>query len=1418
MFPLSAESLLMASLHLSLVCPCRDWAAVLAAIPSYGCLPGKRRWIPIGAWFIAIAMLCADAKAEDPPLSSTAFLHLDAATLGHVSKDGNNKPLASGERVDRWPDGSGHQPDFVATGNARPTFHTNGEASSVRFDGVENAMRMISDVASLDQVTLFLMIAPHSNPGDFRGLLATNAPNEKDYSSGLNVDLGPGPSRSWTALNIEGKGFSGAKNLSQSDFPFRTPHLVEVRIDRVSRSVTLLLDGKYQAARPMDNVSFSTAEWTLGARFYTHGPGDQQARGHAALDLSEVIVWDRLLTSSESEQIREYLANKHSKLAAMLSEELSLGSSLPLVKVENPPAIQMLQPGFSVRSLPVEITNVNNVVVRHDGTLVTLGYNGDIHLLRDTDGDGLEDEANVFYKNTGALRGPIGMQWTTRGDSRGNGAFVASKGKISFIKDNDGDDRADEEVIVAKGWEEIAQNVDAVGLALGDDGSIYFGLGTANYANAYLVDDSGKAAYDLKSDRGTIQRISPDFSERETICTGVRFPIGIAFNVDGELFCTDQEGATWLPNGNPFDELLHIQRSKHYGFPPRHPRHNPAVLDEPSVFDYGPQHQSTCGLFFNRGPADPHRFGPKAWGDNAIVCGESRGKLWRTQLVSTPDGYVAQSQLIACLQMLTVDSCVTPDGQLVVACHSGPPDWGTGPAGIGSLFKIQAAPENVARPIQVWSASPTEFRIAFDQPLNTALWRELSSQIRVEAGSYVRAGDRLETLTPPYAVVQAQSLSPRRNVPVIGVGVTADLRTLLIQVPAQTRDESYAITLPGVVDAKPSDPNDVPQMAEIDVDLALNGVLATWTPDSNASDKTQIWLPHIDLGVAQRLTAHSASHEAFWKQIQAAGILELETQIDLRNVLRPKIQPGAAIDYTWPDEVVSLRWTPMHSESEWLLQELLINDETHTLSAIGNKDRAQLFEQPPVNGTGPLEPIRLRIHTQPGSLPTQDSVLTLQTNEDPTPRAIPLHRFRLPWARDAKAIEPETTPIIAEIEGGNWGRGHRLFHRNEVGCSKCHTAPGSGIAPRIGPDLSNLMFRDYASVLRDIKNPSYAINPEFIGHQVRLEDGTVLTGVLREESGRLLLGDANGKSTELDRSQIEEMVPSQSSIMPNGLFDKLTADEIRDLMTYLLTSPPRMPIEGAVVAPKLRTVADVADVLAGSTPMSEPLKRLKIVLVAGPKDHGPGEHDYPAWLLQWGQLLTAADAVEIETAWEFPSAEQLQSADVLLFFQKGSWGPDRAQAMDAYFQRGGGAMYIHWAVNGDDEVTEFSRRIGLASWGGNIRYRHGPLDLKVEDRHHPIMRNVPDLDLLDESYWLLTGDPKQIGLLASSVEEGEMRPQLWTYEKGHGRVFVSIPGHYNWTFDDPIFRTILLRAMAWTAREPIDRFNDLVPLGARMAK
>ncbi|MDP1798333.1 MAG: hypothetical protein Q8K78_12655, partial [Planctomycetaceae bacterium] len=36
------------------------------------------------------------------------------------------------------------------------------------------------------------------------------------------------------------------------------------------------------------------------------------------------------------------------------------------------------------------------------------------------------------------------------------------------------------------------------------------------------------------------------------------------------------------------------------------------------------------------------------------------------------------------------------------------------------------------------------------------------------------------------------------------------------------------------------------------------------------------------------------------------------------------------------------------------------------------------------------------------------------------------------------------------------------------------------------------------------------------------------------------------------------------------------------------------------------------------------------------------------------------------------------------------------------------------------------------------------------------------------------------------------------------------PGHYSWMFDDLLFRVLLFRGIAWTAKEPVDRFNNLV--------
>ena len=81
---------------------------------------------------------------------------------------------------------------------------------------------------------------------------------------------------------------------------------------------------------------------------------------------------------------------------------------------------------------------------------------------------------------------------------------------------------------------------------------------------------------------GEIQRLRTfqrfDDGANLLLATGVRFLVSMQFNRFGDLFATDQEGATWGP-GNPLDKLIQILPGRHYGFPPRDPQYLPDAGD-----------------------------------------------------------------------------------------------------------------------------------------------------------------------------------------------------------------------------------------------------------------------------------------------------------------------------------------------------------------------------------------------------------------------------------------------------------------------------------------------------------------------------------------------------------------------------------------------------------------------------------------------------------------------------------------------------------------------------------------------------------------------------------------------------------------------------------------------------------------------
>jgi hypothetical protein len=285
-------------------------------------------------------------------------------------------------------------------------------------------------------------------------------------------------------------------------------------------------------------------------------------------------------------------------------------------------------------------------------------------------------------------------------------------------------------------------------------------------------------------------------------------------------------------------------------------------------------------------------------------------------------------------------------------------------------------------------------------------------------------------------------------------------------------------------------------------------------------------------------------------------------------------------------------------------------------------------------------------------------------------------------------------------------------------------------------------------------------------------------------------------------------------------------------MTFLLTSPLEpAPIEGKTLPPPpraraefdalLRNLSSSAVAPASASAAPAPANPLHILLVDGPKDHGNGEHDYPQWRARWSKLLALADGVTVDTAHIWPTADQFARAHVICFFNNNpGWNEERGRELDAYLARGGGAAYFHWAVEARLAAPEFARRIGIASNSKTTKYRHGPVDLVFHD--HPLARgfapaNFTRANFIDETYWALVGNPADVQLLASAEEDGALRPQLWTRTVGPGRVFVALPGHYNWTFDDPIFRLLAFRGITWAARQPAARLDELVPIGARLS-
>lgn len=130
---------------------------------------------------------------------------------------------------------------------------------------------------------------------------------------------------------------------------------------------------------------------------------------------------------------------------------------------------------------------------------------------------------------------------------------------------------------------------------------------------------------------------------------------------------------------------------------------------------------------------------------------------------------------------------------------------------------------------------------------------------------------------------------------------------------------------------------------------------------------------------------------------------------------------------------------------------------------------------------------------------------------------------------------------------GDEEQGQVVFERS---CAVCHSYEGSG--GNVGPDLTSIKNQPAEAILLHTVLPNYEVYPSYQTLSVETEDGRHIAGwVVSETENSITLRTAGGTDESVLRSTIQSIVNTGQSLMPDGLEQTMTEEEMNDLIAYL---------------------------------------------------------------------------------------------------------------------------------------------------------------------------------------------------------------------------------------------------------------------------
>lgn len=130
---------------------------------------------------------------------------------------------------------------------------------------------------------------------------------------------------------------------------------------------------------------------------------------------------------------------------------------------------------------------------------------------------------------------------------------------------------------------------------------------------------------------------------------------------------------------------------------------------------------------------------------------------------------------------------------------------------------------------------------------------------------------------------------------------------------------------------------------------------------------------------------------------------------------------------------------------------------------------------------------------------------------------------------------------------GNALAGKKIFNNR---CGACHRLFGEGAD--IGPELTGYDRKNINEILINIIDPSAFIREGYVTYHIKTKDKRSIVGTMKSQHGStIVIQPFIGEDITLDGNQVEEMTEQSESLMPEGLLNGLSDQDVRDLIAYI---------------------------------------------------------------------------------------------------------------------------------------------------------------------------------------------------------------------------------------------------------------------------